>query len=182
MKRGIGILLIVSGIVLILSSFSGITGFAIGEGNSGKIISIIGLVLVAGGLALLVTKQDRELKELSSLVEEAEEISPGRIRFDSIKKGLRYTYLIGEYHDVLKEKAEKEKKKKERNYAQEILDRGTYLERPQEIISLAKQMGFIPQEGYREGTRICNKDGNVITVVPNHRTIVQGTGRGILKH
>jgi len=71
MKRGIGILLIVKGIVIILSSFSGITGLAIGEGNSGKFISIIGLVLVAGGIALVSLRSI--IKEDNGLVREAED-------------------------------------------------------------------------------------------------------------
>lgn len=58
MKKGrlFGLTLITTGILIVLSSFSGITGFAVFEGVGKNVGSIVGIVLVVvGGILMLVS-------------------------------------------------------------------------------------------------------------------------------
>ena len=62
-KRFLGILLFWIGVIIILNSFSGITGFVI-SGNIYKTgFSLIGLVFVIGGLGIFMTKLEYKLSE-----------------------------------------------------------------------------------------------------------------------
>jgi len=63
-KRGFkisGIVLVIVGIVLIINSFSGITGFAILENVTNSTSSILGIILVVVGI--LVSKRGRSSVE-----------------------------------------------------------------------------------------------------------------------
>ncbi|MFH1802046.1 MAG: hypothetical protein ABH864_01185 [archaeon] len=58
-KKGLiflGVLLVVLGAVLLLSSFSGMTGFAVFEGVSSKVGGVVGVVFVLGGLGVLMAR------------------------------------------------------------------------------------------------------------------------------
>lgn len=69
-----------------------------------------------------------------------------------------------------------------KNYAEEILKQGRYVDDTRELKSIARKCGYRLDEGHREGTRIIKDDGEVLTVIPNHRRIEgRGTVRGILK-
>ena len=60
--------------------------------------------------------------------------------------------------------------RRDKNYAQEILDQRLYVDDTRELKKIARKMGYSLMEGYKEGTRVYN--GNeVLTVIPNHRKI-----------
>ncbi len=66
-KRVFGYIFIVTGILLVLSTFSGITGYAVFEGPGKGAASIIGLTLIILGARLVLTST------LQDMIEEAEE-------------------------------------------------------------------------------------------------------------
>jgi|TARA_Y100000310_G_C20586980_1_gene765940 hypothetical protein len=63
---------------------------------------------------------------------------------------------------------------RDRNYAQEILDRGVYENRTRKLKKIARKMGYELEGGHKEGTRVYN-DETVLTVIP-HGKEVHGTG------
>ena len=67
MKRGriLNVALIVLGVIVLLSSFGGITGFSILEDVSGSVGSVIGIVLIVGGVLLLALEDKAEEANLS---------------------------------------------------------------------------------------------------------------------
>lgn len=70
---------------------------------------------------------------------------------------------------------------RDRNYAQEILDEGKYVDDTRELKKIARIMGYTLMEGYKEGTRVYNRN-EVLTVIPNHRKIGgKGTAKSILE-
>ena len=66
---------------------------------------------------------------------------------------------------------------RERNYAQEILEQRRYVDDTRKLKKIARKMGYSLMEGYKEGTRVYNRN-EVLTVIPNHRKI---EGRGTVK-
>jgi len=66
------------------------------------------------------------------------------------------------------------------NYAQKILDDRKYVDKTNELKSVARDMGYKLDPGYNEGTRVY-KDNQVITVIPNHRTVSRGVSQSILE-
>jgi hypothetical protein len=65
--------------------------------------------------------------------------------------------------------------------ARQLYESGGYMQSTRDLIKLARKMGYEIEEGHREGTRVISR-GDVLTVIPNHRTInAIGTGRGILE-
>ena len=66
---------------------------------------------------------------------------------------------------------------RERNYAREILEQRRYVDDTRELKKIARKMGYSLMEGYKEGTRVYNRN-EVLTVIPNHRKI---EGRGTVK-
>lgn len=72
--------------------------------------------------------------------------------------------------------------RRDRNYAQEILDQRRFVDSPREYMSIARKMGYPLVEGYKEGTRVLNRDRKgVLTVIPNHKITNRGTCRSILE-
>lgn len=63
--RALGILLILAGVLFVLNSFSGITGFAVAELVGKATGSIIGLVFIVGGIVLFLRGQESELVKIS---------------------------------------------------------------------------------------------------------------------
>jgi len=59
---------------------------------------------------------------------------------------------------------------KDRNYAQEIIDKGAYMDDTNELRKIARRMGYDLQEAKREGTRVYSGKA-VVTVIPRHRKI-----------
>lgn len=60
--KSIWILLIVVGVLLLLNSFSGITGFVVSENLQGGLSIVWGLVFIVGGILLFVVLRERESK------------------------------------------------------------------------------------------------------------------------
>jgi|GEM_PF-1284126 hypothetical protein len=71
-RKVVGGLLIVLGIGLIMSSFSGVTGAIVGSGAVGWIGSVLGLVFILGGVGLmeLIKKGEPRVRNLISLVKQ----------------------------------------------------------------------------------------------------------------
>ena len=63
-----------------------------------------------------------------------------------------------------------------RNIAEEMLKQRRYVDNTRELKGIARKMGYILVDGYKEGTRVCRGD-EVITVIPNHRKV---SGRGTI--
>jgi len=72
-----------------------------------------------------------------------------------------------------------EKTLAEKNLAQEIKESGKIINKPNEIIHIAKKSGYVVGNEVREGTLICDKYGNKITVIPRHN-ISSGVYRNII--
>jgi len=75
----------------------------------------------------------------------------------------------------------KEPESKEKNIAQEVLDNRGVIESSKILKSVATQMGYDLKTGSKEGLRVLDYEGNLITVIPNHKKINNNTSRGILK-
>ena len=70
---------------------------------------------------------------------------------------------------------------KDRNYAQEIIDKGAYMDDTNGLRKIARRMGYDLQEAKREGTRVYSGKA-VVTVIPRHRKIQgRGTQKSILE-
>lgn len=67
-----------------------------------------------------------------------------------------------------------------RNLAQEVLDSRKTVDNTNELIRIAKQMGYNIREGYKKGSQITYA-GSVLTTIPKHNKINSKTARGILK-
>ncbi len=67
---------------------------------------------------------------------------------------------------------------KDRNYAQEIIDNRKSINKPRDLIKIAKKMGYRLEKGYREGTRVYSQE-NVITNIPHK--ITSGVRKSVLE-
>jgi hypothetical protein len=67
----------------------------------------------------------------------------------------------------------------EKTLAQEIKESRRIVEKPREIIHIAKKSGYLIGDEVREGTPIYNQYGNRITVVPRHN-LSSGVSRNII--
>lgn len=124
---------LIIGVFLLFTSQTGLTGAVIGTERAGSIGSIIGVILIIGGLVGMMVEEGRLEKE--------------------IKK----------------------------NSAQILLDRGGSSCKARDIIRVAKEMNYILDEEHKEGTRVYGSDNNIITVIPNHKTLSIGVYKNILK-
>jgi|TARA_Y100000031_G_C8140395_1_gene347293 hypothetical protein len=70
---------------------------------------------------------------------------------------------------------------RDRNYAQEYLDKRKYVSSTRILKSIARKMGYNLIEGFKEGTRVYNGN-NVLNVIPNSREVKgKGTSKSILE-
>jgi len=94
-----GVLLIVAGFILLLNSFSGITGFVVFEGVSSRVGGIVGIVLVLGGVGILVSIETRNRKVLQEI---DDSLRSGRIgtyrEAERIARKLGYSIAEGKNH------------------------------------------------------------------------------------
>ena len=67
----------------------------------------------------------------------------------------------------------------EKSLAQEIKESRRIIEKPKDIIHIAKKSGYILGKEVREGTPIYNQYGERITVIPRHN-ISPGVSRNII--
>jgi len=71
--------------------------------------------------------------------------------------------------------------RKDRNYAQEILDQRRYVDDTRELEQIARKMNYTLHKNHREGTRVYNGE-SILTVIPHHRRVEgKGTVKSILE-
>jgi hypothetical protein len=56
----------------------------------------------------------------------------------------------------------------EKTLAQKIKESGKVINKPNEIVHIAKKSGYVIGDGVREGTPVYDKSGNYIIVIPRH--------------
>ena len=80
MKRIIGITLAIKGSILLLNSFSGITGFSVFSGIGKQVGSTLGIMLLVGGVLLLATaKKERAMGRLEEKLSKEKTVK-GKVR------------------------------------------------------------------------------------------------------
>ena len=182
-QKTLGAILILTGIVLILNSFSGITGFVVAESLGKSVSSILGLVFVIGGVLVFMSG-----RSLSEILSDATKTAYGTLKMRDTPDALRYTDL------KVKERYEEEKPIKKSNY-QKFLDKNSYFDNEaskylfrnhipnssKEMVKIAKKCPYdiFPKEG--DGIRVKNSEGDIITELGSHSENSKDTQRGRLK-
>jgi hypothetical protein len=67
----------------------------------------------------------------------------------------------------------------EKTLAQKVKESGKIIDKPNELIRVARKSGYIIGKEVREGTQIYSEEGRYITVIPHHN-ISPGTYHGII--
>ncbi len=67
----------------------------------------------------------------------------------------------------------------ERNLALEIKKSGRVIDKPKELLHVAKKMGYDLRKPVREGIPVYSSSGDYITVIPTH-AVSPGVSRGII--
>jgi membrane-bound ClpP family serine protease len=125
---------------------------------------LIGIISVIIGATILISSQTT-LLEIS--------LSPGETDNIGLVGGL--VFIIVGIVLLFAKKYDKGSP----SFAQRIIDKNKYIERPEEMKSVARDSGYILDKGAREGTNVL-KGTEIITVIPGHK-IKRGTSRGILE-
>jgi len=180
-RKIIGVVLFLIGAILILNSFSSITGFAVAESIGTSISSILGLVLVVGGIVIFMSR-GKEKKELGDLLKRSKVIER-KLRFDNISDSLRYTDLKAKEKSSKVSRYElfRNKNRYLDNKASRCLFDNNIPESSMESVSDAKGCGYdiFPKEG--DGNRVKDKKGIIITELGNHQKNNKNTQRGRYK-
>jgi len=66
------------------------------------------------------------------------------------------------------------------NPAAKLLKGGTVYTKSKELVSLARDCGYTLEPGRKEGTVVL-KEGKIIAVIPNHKSLNKYTAKGIMK-
>ena len=67
----------------------------------------------------------------------------------------------------------------EKTLAQQVKESGKIIDKPNELIRIARKSGYVVGKDVREGTSIYDSSGHYITVIPRHN-ISPGTYKGII--
>ena len=95
----IGLLLLLTGIIFVFDSQVGITGFVVAENYGARFGTLIGMVLIIGGVVLFGISVDDYLKEIEEYQTGFEKIRPqkrtGQLSADEVgKEAIRYLEKI----------------------------------------------------------------------------------------
>ena len=208
--RILSIISFLIGVFFLLNSKINITGAAVGVSISSPLSSFMGFFLILTSSMLFLSgnledkvKYDPKIKSFRRYLKKREHhkisyneaevlykdalksyyraISLGKIKQTYGKKPLKYIEdYIKTFNIHISEKFS-DKAKKLLNEAGISLEEGRIYDKSRELIRLADRLGYDTTEHTKEGIRVKDADGSIITEIPNHPTVNINTAKGIMK-